>query len=323
MKLVHKLLIGLVTGLVALSAASQDCSSRPIRIIIGFGAGGSSDAIARKVGHALSMETGQSVIVENKVGGNGIIAMNTVAKAAPDGCTLHFGTLQPTLVTHPIVYSKLPYDPEAFTPIALVADTPLALIVRQDSPFKTAQDYVAYARKNPGKLTHGSAGRAMMGTFAMHFFEDKVGMTVTQVPYQGAAPSYQGLASGDVDSVYGDVATALPFVTSGRFRILAVSTSQRLSQLPDVPTLNEMGMGEISHPPIWFGFIAPPGVPAHIAEALNEKITAIVRKNEIDAFLKQQILVPRVGSAAQMAEAIAQDRAVWPPLVRKLNISVE
>ncbi len=234
-------------GLVALSmlgagpAAAQDYPDRPIRLLVGFAAGGPADIMARLVGDKLAEAWGKPVIVENVTGGAGNVAADRVAKAAPDGYTL-MAAASATIVTNPSLYQKLGFDPvRDFAPITQAVYTPNLLAVPADLPVKSVAELVAYARAQPGKVTFGSAGVGTSQHLAGELFKTMAGIDITHVPYRGIAAVMPDLLAGRISMVFGNITAVLPFVREGKLRALAVTSPRRWASVPDLPTMIEAG----------------------------------------------------------------------------------
>lgn len=294
-----------VAVLAPLSALAQGYPSRPIRMIVPATAGGLTDIIGRAMGQRLSEALGQPVVIDNKAGANGIIGMEALARAAPDGYTLGVG-YSATLSINPGLYTKLPYDAARdYAPITAAISLPLVLIAHPSVPAKNLSELIALGKSQPGKLAYGSAGIGATGHLSMELFKTLAGVNFIHVPYKGNAPAYTDLLAGQVQLMFADVPGALNYVKAGRVRAFAITSEQRSPLLPDVPTVREAGMSGFEST-IVFGFIAPAGVPQDIVRRLNTEMVTILRE---PAFAQQ--------FAAQAAEVVPTTPEGYADLIRR------
>ena len=241
-------------------AFAQTYPDKPIRILVGFAAGGPADITARLIGDRLSEAWGKPVIVENVTGAAGNLATDRVAKSAPDGYTL-LAAASATIVTNPSLYQKLPFDPvKDLAPITQAVYTPNILAVHPDVPARSVQELVAYARANPGKLTFGSAGAGTSQHLAGELFKTMAGIDIQHVPYRGIAAVMPDLIAGRLTMAFGNISAVLPFVRDGKLRPLAVTSTRRYASVPDLPTMIEAGFPGFDST-AWFGLMAPAGTP--------------------------------------------------------------
>uniref|UniRef100_UPI0039EEA652 Bug family tripartite tricarboxylate transporter substrate binding protein n=1 Tax=Bordetella sputigena TaxID=1416810 RepID=UPI0039EEA652 len=272
----------------ARAAAAQDSyPSKPIRIVLGFSAGGGTDAIARALARQMASDLHTNVFIDNKPGANGNIAADEVSRAPADGYTLLYNTS--AIASSPALYSKrLSYDvTKNLTPVALTASLPIVLVVPTNSPFKTVQELVAYAKANPGKLNYASAGNGNVTHLSSLLFEDAVGIKCTHVPYKGEAPAIVDLMAGMVDYYFATSAGAIPAVKSGRLKALAVATKQPLASLPGVPTLDATVAKNLELA-AWSGLMAPAGTPAEIIARLNASVNKALADPQTQRFFAEQ-----------------------------------
>ncbi|MDB5850712.1 MAG: transporter substrate-binding protein [Rhodoferax sp.] len=304
-----------------MNASADDYPNKPIKIVVGFAAGGLTDQIARLVANGLSQRIGQQVIVENKAGGNLIPATQYVAKAAPDGYTLHLANGQPFTVN--VAYYKekgLPYGRRDYTAVALTSEIPMGIYVPADSPFKTLADLVAFAKANPGKLNYGSPGTLGQGGLGMEAFKYTAGVDIQQVPYQGGAPALLAMLSGQVQMILSDVASAAQYIQAGKVRVLVIAQKKRLATLPDVPTFAEAGYPNVEIPMVWNGVFAPPNTPRPIVDKLNAAINAAMQTPEARKFLQDSSLLPAIETPEKMAALTQSDYEVFEPLMKRLGL---
>jgi tripartite-type tricarboxylate transporter receptor subunit TctC len=266
----------LVTG----TAAAQDYPDRPIRLLVGFAAGGPADVMARLVGDKLAEVWGKPVIVENITGGAGNVAADRVAKAAPDGYTL-MAAASATIVTNPSLYPKLGFDPvKDFAPITQAVYTPNLLAVPAGLPVNSVAELVAYARAQPGKVTFGSAGVGTSQHLAGELFKTMAGIDITHVPYRGIAAVMPDLLAGRISMVFGNITAVLPLVRDGRLRALAVTSPRRWASVPDLPTMIEVGYKDFDST-AWFGLMAPAGTPQPIIDKIHQEAVRILARPDI------------------------------------------
>lgn len=309
----------LALGAMLCPASAQDYPAKPVTLVVPFAPGGSSDVISRFVGQKLSEKWKQSVIIDNKAGGAGQIAMQAVARATPDGYTLILGHIG-TLAVNPAMFDKLSYDyNKEFVPVAMLAIVPSAIAVNPDLPIKDIKDLVAYSRANPGKLNYGSAGNGSAGHLAMEYFKDTVKIDAQHVPYKGTGPMLTDLLAGQTQLTYNGILPLVPHAKTGKLRVIAVGSPKRLELMPDVPTVQEQGFPgfETSQ---WYGVIAPAGTPAAIVKKLNEDINAVLADPAIQKRLSDDGAVAGSGSPEAFGAYIAAEEKRWGPVVKKAGI---
>lgn len=309
----------------AVSLAQSGYPNKPVRLIVGFTAGGTIDLTARILGQALQQKLGQPFVVENKVGANGMLAAEHVAQATPDGHTL-FVSNSSTITLNPTLFKgKLRYEPQRdFAPVSTVVSVPLVLAVNaQDAAsdaIKTVADLVARARAEPGRLNYGSAGNGNITHVAFELFSDMAGVKMTHVPYKGAAAAQTALFGKEVTVIF-DTLSALQHIQSGRMRPLAVSSSKRLAELPNVPTLQEAGFAgfDIS---FWVGIFAPRNTPPTVIDTLNQEIATATRDPRTTEKLAAQGVI-LTQSPSAFAAKIAAETAQLDSVVKKAHIQAD
>jgi tripartite-type tricarboxylate transporter receptor subunit TctC len=302
-------------------AQSPDANypSRQIKIIVSVAAGGGVDLSARIAANELQKLWGQPVTVENRTGGSSNIAGEAVSKAEPDGYTL-LATPPNTITANAVLFKSLNYDPAALEPVAILAVGPNVLAVKADSPAKTTQDLIALAKA--GKLSYASQGNGATSHLTMELFQTRTGTKMTHVPYRGAAPAVNDLAGGHVDTMFCDLGTILPLHQGGKVRIIAAATLQRLSQLPDIPTIDESGVSGFSST-TFFSLMAPPKTPVAIRAKLNKAIVAAMQNPEVQARLKSIFVGSSDLDVQQMGEFVKSEAKLWGDVIRAANITVE
>jgi tripartite-type tricarboxylate transporter receptor subunit TctC len=315
--------IACIAALMATNARAADYPTRPIKLVVPYAAGGPTDVLGRLVGEYLGRDLKQPVIVENKAGAQGAIGAEAVARSEPDGYTL-FVTAASIFVLNPMLYKKLPYDPvKDFRMLALVTDLPVVMEIHPSVPAKTVAEFVAYAKQNPGKLNFGSAGTGGTIHLAGEMFKQMAGIDMVHVAYKGAGPALTDLLSGNIQLMFDTLGTALPPVKSGMLRPLGVSSQQRISDLPDVPTIAESGYPDYAVS-VWYGISAPAKVPDDIAQKLTASIDRALNDDVFRASLEKIGFPPlRPRSAAAVNEFIEADRARWAGVIKTQNISLD
>jgi tripartite-type tricarboxylate transporter receptor subunit TctC len=304
------------------AVAQADYPSKPIRLIIGFPPGGSTDIVGRIVAQKLSERLGQQVVVENRGGAGGTIGADAAAKAAPDGYTLTVGTTS-THAVAPGAYSKLPYDPiKNFTPISLVAITPYLLVVNPQVPATTLAEFVTLAKSKPGKLNYASAGNGTTTHLAMEMLKDAAKIDVVHIPYKGNAPADLAILANDVQAVFGSMPALLQNVKADKLRPLAVGTSRRSPALPNVPTVAELGYPGFEAA-LWLGILAPAGTPPSIVERLNRELVAIVATPDFRTAMEANGAEPISNTPEQFAALLGNEVERYTKVVKAVGIKLD
>ena len=310
-----RLLAAVWLGLFSLSALGQSFPEKPMRFIVPYPPGGPSDHLARLIGHHIGERWGQKVIVENRAGASGIVGAAAGAKAPADGYTL---TIAPVgiLVVNPYVYPSLPYDAvRDFAPVTQITTSPFLLAVSKSAPARTIKELIAYAKANPGKLTIGNSGVGTGQHLSVVHFAMTTGIDVTHVSYKGSGPATTDLLGGVVAALF-DMQPLIPHVKAGKVQALAVTSKNRLSILPDVPTMGEATGRPDYEFEAWQGLVAPAGTPAPILAKYQQEIASILRVREISEALVNQGLRPVGNTPAQFAEIIKSDLVRYKQLVQ-------
>lgn len=304
-----------------LPAAAQEYPAKPVRLLVGFPAGGPTDILARVIGDKLSGQIGQPVVVENRPGAAGNIAADAVSKAAADGYTLLYASN--SIAISPAITAKLSFDPaKDLVPVTETASGSLALLVHPSVPAKSIKEFIEYARQRPGQLNYASSGAGTITHFAAELFASQTGIKVQHVPYKGSSPSLVDLVAGRVHFLMGAINTALPFVKEGKLRPLAVTGLRHSPALPGVPTLAESGLPGFSAVN-WQGVFAPAGTPSAILARLNAEFAKAVRSPELAPKLAQQDMEPNGSSAADFGDAFRKELARWAKVAKDAGIKAE
>jgi tripartite-type tricarboxylate transporter receptor subunit TctC len=308
---------------VATQGHAADYPTRPIKLVVPYAAGGPTDVLGRMVGDYLSRDLKQTVVVENKAGAQGAIGAEVAARAEPDGYTLFF-TAASIVVLNPQLYKKLPYDPvKDFRMLAIITDLPVLMEVHPSVPAKTVAEFVAYAKQNPGKLNFGSAGTGGTTHLAGEMFRQMAGVDMVHVAYKGAGPALTDLLSGNIQLMFDTLGTALPPVKAGLLRPLAVSSAQRIPDLPDVPTMAEAGYPQYAVS-VWYGVAAQSKLPDEITQKLKASLDRALSDDTFRASLDKSGFAPlRPKSLADIDKFIDADRKLWTGVIKALNISLD
>ena len=317
----HRLL-ALALMAVTLGAQAQVFPNRPVTLVVPFPPGGGTDTGARIVAQKLGAKWGQTVVVENKGGAAGMIGADLVAKARPDGYTILMGNIG-TQAINPSLYKKLPYDPDnAFAPISLVAELPLAMMVNPAVPAKTAKEFIALAKSQPGQLSYSSSGAGGAPHLAAEMFKEATGTFILHVPYRGGGPAIADLLAGHVQLSFMTVLEASGHVKAGKLRALAVTGARRVPAVPEVPTLAEAvlpGFNSIS----WIGLFAPAGTPKDIVDKISADVRELLASDEVKGKLIELGAVPSGNTPAQFQAMIDSDRKRYAQIIRDKKITVD
>jgi tripartite-type tricarboxylate transporter receptor subunit TctC len=304
---------------VARAQATSNWPRQSIRFVVPFAPGGTSEIVARTVAQELSKQLGQTVFVDNKGGGAGIPAMTEVAKAAPDGHTIIMGHVG-SLAVNPYIFNNQPYDVNRdFIPVTMLAKVPNVFAIHPDVPAKNFQEFVAYVKKNPGKLDYGSAGNASAGHLAMEYLKMVTGMFIIHIPYRGTGPQLTDLLAGRTQATSAGLPALLPHIKSGKLRAIAVGTSQRIAALPDVPTVAEMGYKDFETSQ-WYGILAPAGTPRDVVKRLQEESLKALRSSSVTSRFANDGATGGGGPPEEFAAFIAQQQKTWSDIVKRAGI---
>lgn len=312
----------LTASLSTAQTAAQNYPQKPIRMIVPFTPGGSTDILARSIGQELSKAWGQSVIIENIAGAGGSIGADKAAKAPADGYTLLMGHIG-TLAVNPSLYPKLPYNPiKDFAPVAWVARVPNVLVVNHNVPAKSVQELVALAKSKPGQLSYGSGGNGSAANLATEYFKMQTETAILHIPYRGTAPAVTDLMGGQIQMLFTGAPAVMGQVKNGQLRALAVSSPKRLDALPDLPTVAEAGYKNFEADQ-WYGVVAPAGTPRDIVLKLNQQINVALNSAELKKRLTTEGAVATPETPEAFGKLIAQEIERWRPVITSGRVKAD
>lgn len=311
-------------GLTAPAASAQSASNypdKPIRFMVGFPPGGSTDIIARLIAPELSSRLGQPVVLDNRSGAGGVIGLDAIAKSAPDGYTLGLG-VSGALTANPTLMPNMPFDPvKDLVPVTRVIFNPMGLVVNSTFPAKTLQEFVALAKSKPGRLSYGTAGPGTAMHLAGELLKQKTGIFMTHIPYRGSSPAASDLLGGQVDAIMVDLATVKPYVDAGRLKVLAVTGASRSEVAPDVPTMAESGVPGYEFT-AWIALLMPAATPPAIVSRVNREMKAILNEPRIRQRMLELKLEPSPAEPAEVADAIRREIKSARDLIKSANVTI-
>jgi tripartite-type tricarboxylate transporter receptor subunit TctC len=312
----------LATTLSPPAARAQDYPTKPIKLVVPFPAGGPADFFSRTLGHGLSGELGQQIVLENRTGAAGAMGVDSVAKSAPDGYTIGLSSGS-VLSAIPFMVSKMAFDwQKDLTLLTLVSRVREVLVVHPSVPANTLQELVAYAKANPRKISFGSAGTGSFTHLAVELLKIEAKIDVVHVPYRGAAPAVKDLLGGHVQMIVLDVPVLLPHIKSGAVKALAVTSATRTDALPNVPTTAEAGFKTVLSDN-WYGLVAPAGMPAGVEDKLRKAAITTLRSAELKKQFDTQDAVPSPSTPAEYAAFVKSEQAKWGPVVTAVGIKLD
>jgi tripartite-type tricarboxylate transporter receptor subunit TctC len=304
------------------AGAQQGYPEKPIRFISPFPAGGAADTLARALAQKVTESSGRQAIVENRVGAGGTIGTDAVAKSAPDGYTLLLGNVS-TLAIAPSLYAKLPYDPaQDFTPVTLVAKSPLVFAVSPAVPAKTLRELIALAQARPGKLSYGSSGAGSITHLTGELLNTAGKISIVHVPYKGSPPVLLALISGELDMGVLQVVELLPHYRSGRIGALAISGTKRSPALPDVPTAGELGVAGLEAT-TWYCVVGPRGVPKPIVDVLQPMLTKAIASPDLEKRFADEGVVMESSTPDELARLVRGDIPRWAEVVKRSGVKLD
>ena len=318
----RRLIVGLLILGVAAQAFGQTYPAKPIRLVVPFPPGGAVDFYARVMQQPLAEALGQPVVIDNKAGASGMVGTEIVAKSPPDGYTLLLGNIA-ALAINVGIYAKMPYDPlKDLTPIVRTVDVNYVLVVHPSVPAKNVAELIAHAKSNPGKLSYGSAGSGSLPHLGTELFKAQTGTDMLHVPYKGGGPMVTDLLGGTVQVAIADQANLMPHAQSGKLRALAVATSKRSPNAPDLPTIAESGLVGYDAT-AWQGLVGPAGLPPEVVRRLNEAFNRVMATPAVREKLLGGGLEPIGGTPEQFARFIAAEITKWTKIAKDVGAKVE
>lgn len=309
--------------LAAAAAGSAVAAEPPITLVVPYPPGGATDLMARTLAQQMGTQMHRSIIVENRAGGGTLIGAQVVSRAAPNGTTLLMAT-STTLAINRSLYKSLPYDPERFAPVGMVAEVPLVLVVSPALKVKSLAELVALAKAEPGRLTFGSAGNGSPQHLAGEMFKTEAGIAITHVPYKGTVDALTDLLAGRISMIFADLAPALPQIRAGKLVALAVTSAHRLSNLPDTPTVQETKVpGTADYEAVaWQSLVAPPGTPASITHAYDAALTKVLASKTVQEQFASYGVSVRSSTPEYLGDYIKSEGLRWAKVVRDSGASV-
>ena len=320
----RRLILGTLMGLSLLPALAQTVAwpSKPIRTIVPFPAGGGTDIVARDVTQKITGSTQWTFVIDNKPGSGGNLGIDTAAKALPDGYSLVIGQTS-NLAINPSLYAKLPYDPvKDLSPIGLIGNAPLVLVVATQSPFKTLADVIKAAKAQPGQINYATSGNGTVAHLATELLQREAGIVLTHIPYKGASQGLTDVIGGQVQLYMSSVPTLIGHIKSGKLRALAVTAAQRTDDLPQTPTVAESGYKGFEAV-TWFGLLGPARLPASVVSTANAELNKALKSADLRKRLEDQGLTVTPSTPEEFARLIKTDIAKWAPVVKDSGAKAE
>ena len=311
-----------ITAMPATPALAQAFPNKPMRLILPYPPGGGSDTIARPFARKMAENTGQQVVVDNRGGAGGNIGMETAARSAPDGYTFVMG-LTAQLAVNPGLYPKLPYDPiRDFSPVTLLANGAYLLVAHPSLPATTMKDVIAISKKRPNEILYASSGNGSGAHLATELLNTMTGIKLKHVPYKGGGPALVDTISGQTQLLFATPIASAGHIEGGRLRAIAVSTTKRVSSMPNVPTVAESGVPGYDSG-VWYGMLAPKGTPRDIIRKLNEEFRKVLADAGIRSFLTKSGVDPEGGTPEELGKYMRSELAKWTKVIKTANITVD
>lgn len=322
MRIFRALSLAAFVALAAHPGAAQIYPVKPIKIIVSTSPGGVTDLSARILGQHITARTGQTVVIDNRAGASGNIAMEAVAKAEPDGYTLGVANTG-NIVINPYLFPSMPYDPlKDLTPVGMLGTVPLFLVINSKVPTASLQEFIAYTKNNPDKISYASAGAGTTPDLAAYEFGRRAGLKFVMVPFRGTGPAVQAVLGGDVQVTFVSMGPHIEFVERGKLRVLGAATRERASYLPEVPTFGEQGFPGFETS-TWFALFAPRGTPGHIVEQLNGYTRSMQDDPDLKRRLESNFVDRAVVNVPDFGAYVHGDAAKWERIVKENGIKLE
>jgi tripartite-type tricarboxylate transporter receptor subunit TctC len=312
----------LTLGVLATRAGAAEFPDHPVRFVVPYPPGGFNDTLARVTGDKLGKVWGQTVIVDNKPGGNTTVGNNFVAHSAPDGYTVLITPL-PFSALPGLYGASLPYDAlKDFTPLVWAGSTQNALVVRNSLPVNSVKEFIEYAKQHPGKVNYGSTGSGSSNHLSMELFMKMTGTKMQHIPYKGSAPAVTALIGGEIDALFDNVPNVVQHIKAGKMKALGVSSVQRAALLPDVPTVAEAGVPgyEVT---VWFGMMVPAGTPRPVVEKLNHDLVQVLKEPDVVQKFRNQGVEVVASTPEEFAALVHREIPKWTSLIKEANIRIE
>lgn len=324
MKLIKKygMVLALVAGVAAAgpSVADSNWPNKMVKIVVPFPAGGSTDLLARDIAQSLTTKLGQTFIVENKPGASSTIGTHEVARSPADGYTFLVTSSHFAIV--PSLYKELPYDPSELRGVSLLVNLPVVMVASTSAPVDSVQDVIDYDHKNPGKLNFGSSGAGGVNHLSGELFNSMANVSLTHVPYKGAAPAMQDLIGGHVQFMFDAISTSLPHIKAGRIKALAWTGKERSAVLPDLPTIDESGVPGY-HSTSWLAMFAPAGVPSDIIHRMQEEVSTVLNQPKLKERLQSQGAEVVSSTPEELDKIVQEDGNKWSELIEQIGLKLE
>jgi len=322
MNLTRRALVAIAAATLMTGALAQSWPAKPIRIVVPFPPGGGTDIIARETSQKVAAATGWTFVIDNKPGAGGNLGVDAVAKSPADGYTIVIGQTS-NLAINPTLYTKLPYDPQKdLAPVVLLANAPLVMVTGANSPYKTVADAVSAAKAKPGAVNFASPGNGTVAHLTSELFQKAAAVKTQHVPYKGASQALTDVIGGNVELYMSSVPTLLGQIKQGKLRALAVSSTKRVDDLPNVPTINESGYAGFNAV-TWFGLLAPAGTPKDVVARMNAEFNKALQQAELRKKLGDEGADPAGGTPEQFASLIRDDIVRWGKVVKESGVKVD